>query len=77
MFYDGYHFWGMHLIWWFVWLIFILWIFATPYAIPGQRWKKYSPLDILQQRFASGQITTAEYNEKKKILEEDLKKSGS
>jgi len=36
--------------------------------------KKDSPLDILRQRFASGQITTTEYNEKKKILEEDMAK---
>ena len=72
MFYNGYHFWGMHLGWWFVWLIFIFWIFATPYDIPGQRSRKDSPLDILQKRFASGQITNDEYLEKKMILEKDL-----
>ena len=73
MFYNNYH-WGMNLIWWFVWLSFLFWIFATPYDIPGQRKKKDSPLDILRQRFASGQITTEEYNEKKKILEDDIAK---
>jgi putative membrane protein len=65
---------GMNLIWWFVWIVMLFWIFATPYDIPGQRKKKDSPLDILRQRFASGQIITTEYNEKKKILEEDLAK---
>jgi putative membrane protein len=74
MFYDGYQFWGMHLIWWVIWLGLIFWIFATPYNIPGQRRKKYTPLDILQRRFASGQITNEEYNEKKKILLNDLVK---
>jgi putative membrane protein len=74
MFYEGYHFWGMHLLWWFVWIILLFWIFATPYDIPGQRKKKDSPLDILQKRFASGQISTEEYHEKKKILENDLAK---
>ena len=74
MYYDGYHFWGMHLIWWFVWIMFIFWIFATPYKISGQQKKKNSPLYILQMRFASGQITTVEYEEKKKILENDLNK---
>ena len=64
----------MNLIWWFIWLSFLFWIFATPYDIPGQRKKKDSPLDILRQRFASGQITTEEYNEKKKILEDDIAK---
>ena len=68
MFYN-YYYGGMHLIWWFVWIMLLFWIFALPYNIPGQRYKKYSPLDILQNRFASGLITKEEYEEKKKILE--------
>lgn len=71
--YDGYHFWGMHLIWWFVWLIFLFWIFALPYNIPGQRIKKDSALDILKNRFANGHITNEEY-QKKKFLNNDLTK---
>lgn len=74
MFYEGYHIWGMHLIWWFFWLFWLFWIFATPYNIPGQRMKPDSPLDILKKRFASGQIKNEEYQEKKKILEGDLAK---
>jgi len=65
-------FWGMDIIWWFVWIILIFWIFATPYDIPGQRRKKDGPLDILKKRFASGQITKEEYEESKKILTTDL-----
>jgi len=71
MFYSG-NYWGMNLIWWVIWMIMIFWIFATPYNIPGQRTKKDSPLDILQKRFAAGQINNDEYQEKKKILENDL-----
>jgi putative membrane protein len=74
MLYDGYHFWGMHLIWWFVWLVLLFWIFAIPYDIPGQRNKVYSPLEILKRRLASGSITTEEYKEKKKVLENELGK---
>ncbi len=70
MYYENYHFWGMHLVWWFVWGILIFWIFATPYNIPGQRTKKNSPLDILKKRFASGQINKEEFLEKKKLLQE-------
>jgi len=70
MYYENYHFWGMHLVWWFVWGILIFWIFATPYNIPGQRTKKDSPLDILKKRFASGQINKEEFLEKKKLLQE-------
>ena len=68
--YDGYHFGGMHLIWWAAWMILLFWIFATPYDIPGQRRRKpETPLDLLKRRFASSEITADEYNERKKILE--------
>lgn len=69
MFYDGYHFWGMHLLWWFIWITFIFWILATPYSISGRRFKPYTPLDILKRRFASGEISNDDYLEKKKMLE--------
>jgi putative membrane protein len=68
-FYEGHHFWGMHLIWWFIWIIFIFWVFATPYYIPGQRSRKDNPLDILKKQFAAGQINKEEYQEKKKLIE--------
>jgi putative membrane protein len=71
MFYDN-NYWGMNFIWWIIWLIVLFWIFATPYDIPGQRRRKDSPLDILQKRFASGQITNSEYQEKRKMLENSL-----
>ncbi len=69
MHYENYHLGGMHSIWWFVWGILLLWIFATPYNIPGQRSKKDTPLDILKKRLALGQINNEEYQEKKKIIE--------
>ncbi len=71
MFYDHY-FGGMHLVWWFVWIMLLFWIFALPYNIPFQRTPKVSLLDILQRRFALGEITNEEYQEKKNILEHDL-----
>lgn len=69
--YYGYHFLGMHLIWWLIWVIFLIWIFATPYDIPGQKTKKDTPMDILKKRYAAGTINTAEYIERKKQLEND------
>ena len=74
MLYDGYHFWGMHLIWWFIWMSLLCWIFFIPFDVPGQRNKKELPLDILQKRFAAGRITKDEYLESKRILEKDLLK---
>ena len=71
MFYSNYY-WGMSTIWWVIWMIIIFWIFITPYDIPGQRKKRDTPLDILQQRYAMGQMTTEEYKESKRILEKEL-----
>ncbi len=68
MFYENYY-WGMNPIWWFLWIVLLIWIFATPYDIPGQRKRKNAPLDILQRRFASGEINEEEYEAKKKMLE--------
>ena len=48
MLYNNYY-WVMHFVWWFIWVIMLFWIFATPYDIPGQRKKKDSPMDILQK----------------------------
>jgi putative membrane protein len=72
MFYHGFAFWGMDMIWWIVWILLMFWIFATPYKIPGQRYRPDTPLDVLQKLFASGEITTEEYNERKKILRNDF-----
>jgi putative membrane protein len=68
---HGYHFGGMHFFWWIFWIIIIIWIFATPYDLPGQRKKTESPLEILKKRFAKGEITKEEYDQKKKVLEEN------
>ncbi len=73
MYFDNCY-WGMDIIWWFVWGLLIFWIFAVPYRIPGQRYKKESALDILQKRLVSGKITTEQYQEMKKAMEQDLVK---
>lgn len=68
MFYDGYHTGGMHIIWWFFWLILIFgfWGFFEP--VPKRRIARDAPLEILHRRFASGEITKEEYTERKSIL---------
>ena len=71
MFYTNYYG-GMNLVWWFIWLVLIFWVFVTPYDIPGQRRRKDRPLDLLQKRFAAGEITNEDYQERKRILESEL-----
>jgi len=55
-------------------VIFGVGLAISYYDIPGQRNKKISPLDLLQQRFASGQIIKEEYQERKNILISDNSK---
>lgn len=62
------YYWGMNLIWWAVWIIMLIWIFALPYNIPGQRNPNESALELLKKRFAAGEINKEEYNEKRAII---------
>jgi putative membrane protein len=57
------------MVWWILWIIFLLWIFVVPFNIFGQRTKAETPLNVLKKRFAKGEISKEEYEEKKKILE--------
>ena len=64
-----YHFGGMHMVWWIIWIVFIFIIFGLYEPVPRKKNKENAPFTILQKRFASGEITKEEYEERKKILE--------
>ena len=68
MYYDGFHLWGMHLIWWFIWFMFLIWVFATPYYLPRPT-DKAGAFTVLKNRFAAGEINQTQYQEMKKIIE--------
>ena len=68
---DGY-FWGMHFILWIVGLFVLIAIFWFLYDASLRRPKKDDSLEILKKRFAHGKISKEEYEESKKILEEDF-----
>jgi putative membrane protein len=59
----------MNFVWWGIWLVMIIWIFALPYGFQGQRNRKDKPLEIFRKRFASGKINAKEYEEMKMNLE--------
>lgn len=72
MHWGDYGFFGMHLFWWIFWIlaIVVLFSFATP--VPKGRGKaSETPLEILQRRFARGEIDAAEYEERKARLTRD------
>lgn len=74
MYYENYYY-GMNIIWWAIWIILLFWIFAMPFEIPGQRHKKDSAFDLLQKRYANGDITFTEYYNSKKNLEINFNES--
>ncbi len=69
-YFDG-HFGGMHIVWWIIWIILLLWIIFIPYDIPYRKNKKEDPLHNLKNRLAKGEISKEEYDETKKILKSE------
>ena len=68
----GGSFWGMHFFWWLFWVAAIMLLFSpiTPVS-PARR--RETPLQVLQRRYATGEVSTVEYEERKAILERDTK----
>jgi len=70
-----YQFVGMHFFWWAFWLMLIIPFFfvATPVRRRTARLYREDPLGILQRRYAAGEITTAEYEDRKSRIERDMR----
>ena len=71
MFYKDGFFWGMHLIWWAIWIVALGWIFFAPSSSSYDEIEDDDPLTSLKRRFAKGEITKSEYEESKKLLKSD------
>lgn len=69
---TGLGFLGMHFIWWLFWIGMIGLLISpiTPVSV-GRR--RETPLEVLQRRYAGGEVSTAEYEERKAKLEHDTK----
>lgn len=66
---NNYIFWGMHFAWWLVWFIAIIFLFILFFRFSGQmKSLKEKPLEILQKRFAAGQISRIEYLKDREII---------
>jgi putative membrane protein len=66
-------FWGMNLLWWLFWIALLVVFFALATPVPRHRVRQYDhPLSILRRRYAAGEITTEEYEERRTRLMRDL-----
>ncbi|NLP58959.1 SHOCT domain-containing protein [Lutibacter sp. B1] len=64
---DG-HFGDIHFIWWIILIAILILIFFVFYGIPYQKAKKESLKDILDSRYAKGEITKEQYEEIKRTI---------
>ena len=72
MHYDGMGFFGMHAFWWLFWIALVVAIFALARGdAEKQKRKRETPLELLQRRYAAGEISSEEYAERKAKLEAD------
>ncbi len=78
--FDGMHngwMWGMHGVWWIFWIVVIvglIWTMARSQRnpeTPSARKSHEMPLEGLNRRYAEGNFSTEEYEERKKRLERD------
>jgi putative membrane protein len=62
----------MHWIWWIVWIFF--WMLFLSFMTPMRRStyrEMQSPLQLLKRRYAAGEITSEEYEERRTKLLRD------
>ena len=73
MFYDSGYMAGMHGLWWLFWLVLLaglLFFGRDRFVGRGDRTSE-TPHEVLRRRLASGEVTPAEYEERKALLEHD------
>jgi putative membrane protein len=69
--YWGYHYWGMHLFWWFFWLAIVVLLLGTGWPrsrIVTRDAGRDGALDALRMRYAAGEIDEEEYQERLAVL---------
>lgn len=67
--FDG-MFWGMHFLGWILFIVVVVWLLSSRNIAGRNRPARTTPLDILQERFARGEINKEEYEERRRVLEQ-------
>ena len=70
--YDGWGFFGVHALWWLFWIAVVGVGVALAWQATSRRpTEPETPLQLLQRRYAAGEISREEYAERKHTLERD------
>ncbi len=73
MYWYDWSFFGMHVFWWAFWLLLIISLLAWATPVPRRRVRTYDdPIQILRRRFAAGEMTAEDYEQRKERLERDI-----
>lgn len=71
MYYGHGYMLGMHFIWWIFWVLIIVVLVALllrRQSSGGSAASRPTPLEILERRYAAGEISTQEFEERKAKL---------
>ncbi len=62
---------GMHVFWWIFWAALLLWAYRWAMSILKRQelQGRETPLEVLQRRYAAGELSTQEYEERKARLQ--------
>lgn len=73
--YGEWSMWGMHIFWWVFWIVMLVVLLAlfSPLTPVQRGRRRETPLEVLQRRYAAGEISTEDYEERKAKLERDAK----
>ena len=70
--FDGGWLFGMHLLWWLFWFLVIIGFVSLFTPVPREQARQRdTALDVLQRRYASGEISTEEFEQRRAVLARD------
>jgi putative membrane protein len=71
----GYYMMGLHWAWFIVWILlvaFLIWALVRLYSRGVTQKPEATPLDVLRRRYAAGEISTQEFNERQATLQQSV-----
>ena len=68
---GGWWFLGMHVFWWLFWVVIVIGVASLFTPVWRQEARRDTPLDVIQRRYAAGEISSEEYEQRRTVLLRD------